>query len=133
MHGSDPTPPEEGVWKVVPDRLLPAGVAVAYFNDAAFMEEHADEFLDRRPRRARGRGKGKGKGRGGSEVENDSDENFEVMATMLGEFRATGAHYSEDLREQFPLFEGPAPPGHPYPEAFGARKGRGQGFVSFGA
>ena len=48
----------------------------------------------------------------------DSDEEFDRMIALLEEFKVTGAHYDEALREQFPLFTGHAPPGHPYPEAF---------------
>ena len=42
----------------------------------------------------------------------------EHMMAMLQEFIATGAHYDETLRAQFPLFRGAAPPGHPFPEAW---------------
>ena len=75
--------------------------------------------------------KGKGKGGGFNDV-NESERNFEAMLAMLAVFRDTGAHYSQALRAQFPLFEGPAPLGHPYPEAFGTLKGKGKGFVAFG-
>ena len=40
-----------------------------------------------------------------------------AVRVMFEEFIATGAHYDETLRAQFPLFRGDPPPGHPYPEA----------------
>ena len=47
-----------------------------------------------------------------------SDAESEGAMAMLQEFMATGAHYDETLRAQFPLFRGTAPPGHPYPGAW---------------
>ena len=44
--------------------------------------------------------------------------NAEAIRAMLQEFIATGAHYDETLRAQFPLFTGDPPQGHPYPEAW---------------
>ena len=41
-----------------------------------------------------------------------------AICQHLEELKATGAHCDEELRAQFPLFEGHAPPGHPYPEAW---------------
>ena len=37
---------------------------------------------------------------------------------QLEEFKATGAHYDETLRTEFPIFKGHASDGHPYPEAW---------------
>lgn len=40
--------------------------------------------------------------------------------TALRKFKATGAFYTDELGTEFPIFEGPAPLGHPYPAAWGA-------------
>ena len=47
-----------------------------------------------------------------------SNVESEAVRVMLEEFIATGDHYDETLRAQFPLFRGAPPLGHPYPEAW---------------
>ena len=86
--------PPQGVWGQAPSELLPDGAAVAYFNAHAFLEDVVVP-IERQM----------------SNVES------EAVRVMFGEFIATGAHYDETLRAQFPLFRGARPPGHPYPEA----------------
>ena len=52
------------------------------------------------------------------EIQPDQEMEPDVIRMMLEEFMDTGAHHDETLREQFPLFRGTPPPGHPYPEAW---------------
>ena len=56
-------------------------------------------------------------------------EMFDLFIKELEEFKATGAHYDETLRAEFPIFKGHAPDGHPYPEAWakGAKAFKGKG------
>ena len=89
--------PPQGVWEQVPGELLPDGAAVAYFNAHAFFEEVV--VPSEQPAQM-------------------SNVEPEVVRVMFEEFIATGAHYDETLRAQFPLFRGAPPPGHPYPEAW---------------
>ena len=47
----------------------------------------------------------------------------EFTACLLGKlnkFKSDGTGFTEELRQFFPFCMGDAPPGHPYPEAFGA-------------
>ena len=45
-----------------------------------------------------------------------AEEAFQLA--KLDEFRASGKNYDEELASLFPLFEGSAPVGHPYPAAW---------------
>ena len=96
MYPTEAPPP--GVWVQVPGELLPEGAAVAYFNASAFLGEVF-------PRESEENGVGE-----------DIDTMEQVL--MIQEFIATGAHYTETLRAEFPLFRGTPPQGHPYPEAW---------------
>ena len=88
--------PPQGVWEQIPGELLPAGAAGAYFNAHTFFEEVV--VPSEQP----------------AQMSNVESEAVRVPQ----EFIATGAHYDETLRAQFPLFRGAPPPGHPYPEAW---------------
>ena len=55
---------------------------------------------------------------GHTDSDSESAPESDAEVVMLEEFFATGAHYDETLRAQFPLFRGGPPEGHPYPEAW---------------
>ena len=105
MYPTEAPPP--GVWVQVPGELLPEGAAVAYFNGRAFLEDAFPRGVDRSEDTMESRSEA-----GGWTVARVN------AAVMLQEFRATGAHYSETLRSEFPVFRGSPPQGHPYPEAW---------------
>lgn len=46
------------------------------------------------------------------------EQRFEDFMQKLTAFQRTGEGYHKGLEAHFPLFKGPAPEGHPYPEAF---------------
>ncbi len=90
--------PPQGVWEQVPGELLPDGAAIAYFNARAFVEDAVVP----------------------SERQMSNVEP-EAVRVMLQEFIATGTHYDETLRAQFPLFRG-APPPTPVPRGLERRR-----------